>query len=62
MEINNMTITHKMDFLIEDLPEDRELEFTERFVSLVEEFDCLCGGGLVRYKDEDEEDEQTQTT
>ena len=54
-----MPITHKMDFLIEDLPQDRELEFTERFVALVEEFGCYCGGGLIRYKDEDE-DEQTQ--
>ena len=50
-----MTITHKMDFLIEDLPEDRELEFTERFVALVEEFGCYCAGGLLPYKEDEDE-------
>jgi hypothetical protein len=52
----NMAITHKMDFVIEDLPEDKELEFTERFVALVEEFGCYCGGGLTRYTEDDEDE------
>lgn len=56
-----MTITYKMDFLIEDLSEDRVLGFAERFVTLVEEFGCFCGGGLVPYKDDDEEEENSMT-
>ena len=56
-----MTITHKMDFLIEDLPDDKEEEFLNRFIALVEEFGCLCGGSLMPYKEEDEDKSDEQT-
>jgi len=50
-----MTITHKMDFLIEDLPDNKEEEFLNRFIALVEEFGCYCAGGLLPYKEDEDE-------
>jgi hypothetical protein len=55
-----MTITHKMDFYIEDLPEDKADEFLDRFIALVEEFNCTCAGGFLPYKED--EDEQTKVS